>query len=78
MEGYEKIGHVSDRVIEECSELIKAICKARRFGLYDFHPKRPESNNQIEILTEIKDVERVIAEYRTELEKDAPKAEAGQ
>ena len=36
---YEKIGRIEDKVIEECAELIKAICKAKRFGWSNYHPK---------------------------------------
>lgn len=41
---YEHIGKIEDRVIEECSELIKAICKAKRFGWSNYHPKYDSIN----------------------------------
>lgn len=53
---YKSTGAVDCRVIEECSELIMAICKANRFGLFSHHPDRPESSNWDEILREIDDV----------------------
>jgi hypothetical protein len=47
---YKDIGKPSMRVIEECSELIKAIIKAERFGYSNSHPdnfpchSRPKEN----------------------------------
>ena len=32
------MGCPSDKLIEECSELIKALCKAKRFGINTPHP----------------------------------------
>jgi len=66
---YAKDGACEDRVIEECSELIQAICKAKRFGLRNYHPNRPGSDNYGEILSEIDDVRKVLKEYKMELEK---------
>lgn len=57
-EKYVHIGRPADKCIEECSELIKTITKARRFGLDNFHPDRPDSSNRIEIYKEIEDVRR--------------------
>ena len=56
------IGEFDDKLIEECSELIKAICKAKRFGFDGYHPDRPDKNNAQEILDEIEDVRRAINE----------------
>jgi len=66
---YKNIGDVEDRVIEECSEVIQAICKIKRFGVFSYHPNRPQTNNFIELLEEIEDLENVLSEYKTELEE---------
>lgn len=53
---YKHIGRPSIRVIEECSELIKAVCKAERFGYLNNHPDTPNINNIDEIRSEMHDV----------------------
>lgn len=53
---YKHIGSPSIRVIEECSELIKAVCKAERFGYLNHHPDRPNRTNRDEIRAEMDDV----------------------
>ncbi len=35
---YAKIGRITTRVIEECSELIHILCKVERFGWDNYHP----------------------------------------
>ncbi len=68
---YQYVGNIDQRLIEECAELIKAICKAERFGYDNFHPKRPggsEENNKTDILKEIKDVRRLLGEMETFLQ----------
>lgn len=62
------IGLAEDKVIEECSEVIQAICKIKRFGLYNYHPDRPESNNRSEVLQEMADLRFAIDNYIIELE----------
>jgi hypothetical protein len=53
---YKNIGEAEDRVIEECSELIKAICKARRFGWENYHPtEQPSVPNRTKVIMEIHD-----------------------
>lgn len=47
---YMMIGEPEDKVIEECSEVIKAICKARRFGWANYHPDDPTKTTNIELV----------------------------
>ena len=53
---YRHIGNPSMRVVEEYSEVIKAICKAERFGYFNHHPDNPSRNNHDDILSEMNDV----------------------
>lgn len=52
---YINIGTPEDKIIEELSEVIKEICKARRFGYFNFHPAEPETLNIDRIRREIDD-----------------------
>lgn len=65
---YAHIGKPEDRLIEECSELIKAICKAKRFGLSNYSPRTGKVNKDW-IFEEMRDVEKAIENYRKEIEK---------
>lgn len=44
------------RLAEECSEVIKAVCKANRFGLENTHPQEPRTTNAMTIASELRDV----------------------
>lgn len=63
---YKNIGLPQDRLIEECSELIQAVCKAVRFGLDNSRPGEKTTNRQ-SIIYEMEDVERAIAIYKADL-----------
>jgi len=52
---YKHIGDPAIRLIEECSELIKIVCKGRRFGWDSHYPDR-EIDNESEMDAEMKDV----------------------
>lgn len=60
---YVAVGDIEDRVVEECSEVIKAICKIQRFGYLNFHPERKRAN-VYELADEIADLRRVLDEYQ--------------
>ena len=62
---YVKIGLPETKVMEECSELIKAICKAERFGWDTHHPEYPpEKTNAVVVCEEIDDVVARCAELK--------------
>lgn len=61
---YKNIGDKGDCVIEECSEVIQAIIKIKRFGWLNHHPDRPHSDNLTELLDEIEDLIQCIGEYK--------------
>jgi len=64
---YMEIGTPEDRCIEECAELIKILCKVKRFGWDNFHPDHPDVSNRILVLQEIEDVERLCGEIKEAL-----------
>jgi NTP pyrophosphatase (non-canonical NTP hydrolase) len=57
----------AQHVIEECSELIQAICKLERFGKDNYHPDRLGTSNFIEMQDEFEDVLRAYRFYLTKL-----------
>jgi len=66
---FRNVGKVADRTIEECSELIKELCKARRFGWDNWHPKEPKKLNVKRVYDEIQDVKSVIDELEMSILK---------
>lgn len=70
-ENYKFIGDADDLVIEECSELIHAICKIKRFGLQGADPKIPNICNAQLALNEISDLYQRIEEFKPTLESAA-------
>lgn len=63
---YEKTGDRLDHLVEECAELIKAVMKAKRFGLDNPDPRTGVSN-RAQILDEISDLRKRADEARKEL-----------
>jgi NTP pyrophosphatase (non-canonical NTP hydrolase) len=66
-DNFVNIGLPEDKVIEECAEVIQAITKIKRFGLFNHHPDRPDTTNLDEVLSEIKDLENALILYKEEL-----------
>jgi NTP pyrophosphatase (non-canonical NTP hydrolase) len=73
-EQFIKYGSPATKLIEECAELIQAICKGERFGYDDRNPlieNAPACRQRV--LDEIADVENALNNFRgwlTELPED--------
>jgi len=52
------------------TEVIKAICKIKRFGLLNHHPDFPDKNNLTDVLDEISDLRYALDRYEDDLLKD--------
>jgi len=65
-----KYGTPLIKLIEECSEVIQALCKADRFGLDDHNPTTKVTNRDA-INSEIADVQLAIKNFQ-EWEKSVP------
>jgi len=63
---YKHIGNVLIRTIEECSELIKSLCKIERFGIGSRHPET-NTPNILKVEDEIKDVLDCIIELQEKI-----------
>lgn len=69
-ESYAKIGDITIRTIEECSELIHALCKARRFGWDCYHPDDNHMTPNSHLVgLEIEDLRKCLNELEKDLKK---------
>lgn len=63
---YKHIGYPKDKVIEEIGEVLQAIGKAERFGLFTFHPETKVVNID-QLRYEIDDLHNALDQYEKEL-----------
>ena len=64
---YVNIGNPETRVMEECAEVIHAICKAERFGWFNYHPDTPDIDNIDLVENEMADLIRNWEELKQKL-----------
>lgn len=65
---------ITDQLIEECSEVIHILCKCRRFGWHNYHPKDPNKTaNYYLVKKELHDLKRIIVEFEKWMEIHKPK-----
>ncbi len=58
---YKRVGDIETRTIEECAEVIHILCKVKRFGWDDFHPKH-KIPNRVLVKNEIADLKACLNE----------------
>ncbi len=66
---YNTQGTPEIRVIEECGELIQALCKANRFGWFNWDPRTPECKNIDNVLSEVDDVKSALLDLELKIEQ---------
>ena len=49
------------QVVEECGEVIQAVCKLKKFGIENYHPLM-NTNNGENLLSELHDLKHAITE----------------
>lgn len=70
---YKNVGDPAMRLVEECSELIKAVCKGQRFGWGNHHPDCPDIDNLQDVDAEMTDVIEAYNDLRKGIVKDLGK-----
>ena len=64
-EAYKDMGSIDVRLIEEMAELTHILCKAKRFGWFNWHPKdKDKTPNYRLVLDEMLDVTTCIDDMR--------------
>ena len=69
----QKYKHTGDsliKTIEECSELIHILCKVRRFGWNNYHPKDKNKTENIKlVMNEITDLQECICLLQNDIQE---------
>ena len=67
---YRNIGLPAMHLIEECGEVLQAICKGERFGWDNYHPDRlPRQTNLQDLENEILDIVEAFGDFKKSLTK---------
>ncbi len=66
---YWDTGTPPEQLIEECSEVIQAVCKGLRFGWHNYHPNDTNKTPNYDLVfNELNDLEKRMYEFKRWME----------